>query len=1149
MDIDENNEDEEISIDFSKIKNLFKKKKDNKEQDNKISSPQENIEKPEHKEQDDNQKEDIEIKENKEQPSETTKTEDIKKEEPKQEEINKEETEDDEDISIDFSKIKNIFKSKKEDNSDIKENTEEITENQDDDEISFDFGKIKTFFKDLKKGFKEDKSEKNEDDEEISVDIKKTITSVKKYKHILLPALLIIIAMVFSIALRMQPAILPSTDNWAENSVHNQIRSSISSQINQQYPNLPEANRNSLVDAEFDKFLKEQKTQVKQQIESTSDYFKTRLQNDKGTTYLLAIDPYFWMRHAKNIIENGHPGDELRDGKPYDKYMYAPVGRGIPPDMFHAYFEAYLYKFLSIFNKNIDLMAVIFYVPILLSALCILPAFFIGKRLSGNLGGFASAFIIAVHPAFITRTAGGFADTDAYNVLFPLLITWLFLESFETKDNKKLIIYSTLAGLFVGLFSSAWGGWFYIFDFILFASVFYLIYYLILHRNEIRNISEFIKKPSFLNPLKSIVTFILSSAIFTTIIRDFSSFIEAFLVGPLAFARLKQVAITTIWPNVYTTVAEQNPASLNSVITQIGVGSTLLFLIGLTGIVLTMLKKDTKKQSDLWFALGSITWFVIILAIKPQNLPTFLALISLPLIIKLALIIKEKETEIDIKASILLILWFIATIYASVKGVRFTLLAVPAFAIAVGAALGITYHYLHKLITKGLKINKNVSKALTIILLCLLLFGPYKSGYATVKNEIPSMNDAWYSSLQKIDLEAQPDAIINSWWDFGHWFKMVGNRPVTFDGTSQNSPNAHWIGSVLAANNEDYAVGTLRMVDCGQNKAFEELDKVINDGARSIKIIENIVILNKEKARLKLLENKLSEEQADSVLKFSHCNPPENYFITSYDMVGKSGVWAHFGSWDFDRALIYNTFKKTEYKDDIEKSVSFLQDRFNYTRAASESIYFDIQAIGSDAEANSWISPWPSYGGSGSCTKISENAVECGIGQGGIVKIDLKTLQADIQTQQGVMHPNSIIMPLEDGTYKEKEFNNTIGLSITLIPVGTDSYQILISSPELAKSMFTKMFYLNGHGLKHFEKFSDVRDITGGRIIVWKVNWQGESENLLEHYEPEPVIEEEIIEETEEETTDETQSTNDSQEPTSEEITDPDNKTETTTEE
>ncbi len=57
------------------------------------------------------------------------------------------------------------------------------------------------------------------------------------------------------------------------------------------------------------------------------------------------------------------------------------------------------------------------------------------------------------------------------------------------------------------------------------------------------------------------------------------------------------------------------------------------------------------------------------------------------------------------------------------------------------------------------------------------------------------------------------------------------------------------------------------------------------------------------------------------------------------------------------------------------------------------------------------------------------------------------------------------------------------------------------------------MFYLNGHGLKYFDKFSDVRDITGGRIIVWKVNWEGKSANLLEYYQPEPVPEKEIEEE------------------------------------
>jgi len=1103
MDIEENNEDEEIDLDFSKIKNLFKRKK---------KAIEESEQEPEKKE------EPPKITPEREPKEETQKPEETKEETKTETKESEEKSEEDEEIKIDFSKIKNLFKKKKSG----EEPEQEVKEPKEDEEISIDLGKIKNFFK----GLKDKKEETESDDEEVSLNIKKTIGLFSKYKKFLLPTLLIIITMFFSIYLRVQPAYLPATDDWARNAAYNQVRSQIRSQIDQQYPNLPDANKDQLVNTEFEKALKAQKSQIDQQVKATSDYFKTRLQNEKGQTYLLAIDPYFWMRHARNILENNHPGDELRDGIPWDTHMYAPLGRPVPGDMFHAYLEAYLYKFLSLFNRDLDLMAVAFYVPVILSALCILPAFFIGKRFGGNFGGFVAAFVIAVHPSFLTRTAGGFADTDAYNVLFPLIITWLFLEAFETKNKKRILIYSTLSGLFVGLFSFAWGGWFYIFDFILAASIFYLFYFIILHREEIRNI---VKNQNFLNSVTAILIFIISSALFTSIFTSFGKFKGA-LTGPLAFARLKQVAITSIWPNVYTTVAEQNPASLNSVISQIGVGSMLLILIGLTGIALTMLKKETRKVSDLWFILASIIWFIIILGIKPQNLIWFLGLISLPIIIKLILILKEKEMNIDIKAAILLILWFTSTIYASVKGIRFTLLAVPAFAIALGVALGISYHYLHRLVTKGLKINKNISKILVVMLLCLLLLGPYRSAKGTVKNEIPSMNDAWYNSLQRIDFEAEPDAIINSWWDFGHWFKAVGDRAVTFDGTSQNSPNAHWIGSVLLTDDEDYAVGTLRMVDCGQNKAFDELNKVIKDGARSITIIEEIIRLSKEEANSILLDRGLSEEESSKVLEFTHCIPPEDYFITSYDMVGKSGVWSHFGSWNFDKALIYNTLKKKEYKNDIGKSISFLKDRFDYTEQQAESIYYDIQSIKNDAEANSWIAPWPSYGGSAGCSKIEEGKIRCGIGQGLNADINTETLQADIPTAQGLKHPNSVVLPLEDGSYKKRSFNDTIGLSMVIIPKGKESYQALMMHPDLDKSMFTIMFYLNGHGLKYFEKFSDTSDITGGRIIIWKVNWKGKAANLLEYY-LKPIPEEELIEE---ELTDEIKEEGSEDEPASE---------------
>ena len=71
--------------------------------------------------------------------------------------------------------------------------------------------------------------------------------------------------------------------------------------------------------------------------------------------------------------------------------------------------------------------------------------------------------------------------------------------------------------------------------------------------------------------------------------------------------------------------------------------------------------------------------------------------------------------------------------------------------------------------------------------------------------------------------------------------------------------------------------------------------------------------------------------------------------------------------------------------------------------------------------------------------------------------------------------------------------NATISLSL-LIDVQIDSnnqtkYKALIADPLLIDSTFTRLFFLDGKGTKYFEKFSDTTDITGSRIIVWKVKW------------------------------------------------------------
>jgi hypothetical protein len=241
-------------------------------------------------------------------------------------------------------------------------------------------------------------------------------------------------------------------------------------------------------------------------------------------------------------------------------------------------------------------------------------------------------------------------------------------------------------------------------------------------------------------------------------------------------------------------------------------------------------------------------------------------------------------------------------------------------------------------------------------------------------------------------------------------------------------------------------------------------------------------------------------------------------------MIGKSGVWAHFGSWNFDRALIYNTLKKKEYNNDLNKSVKFLQERFNYSEGDAENLFSEVQSITSSSQANNWIAPWPGYAGTTGCNK-NEDILTCNNG----FIINLTSKEASTQSPQGILHPKAISFPTNEGIIV-KEYNESLltlqngrNLGLALIKRG-DNYQLLQMDSDLTASMFTRLFYEEGIGLRYFKKFSDERSVFGGRIIVWKVDWEGKEKNVIAA--PEPESEEEVVIEIEANNTEIEQTTN-----------------------
>lgn len=56
---------------------------------------------------------------------------------------------------------------------------------------------------------------------------------------------------------------------------------------------------------------------------------KAYLTDEHGLPYMYELDSYYNYRVSRNYLMNGHLGDSLRDGVPWDSYSYYP--REDPP--------------------------------------------------------------------------------------------------------------------------------------------------------------------------------------------------------------------------------------------------------------------------------------------------------------------------------------------------------------------------------------------------------------------------------------------------------------------------------------------------------------------------------------------------------------------------------------------------------------------------------------------------------------------------------------------------------------------------------------------------------------------------------------------------------------------------------------------------
>ena len=67
---------------------------------------------------------------------------------------------------------------------------------------------------------------------------------------------------------------------------------------------------------------------------------------------------------------------------------------------------------------------------------------------------------------------------------------------------------------------------------------------------------------------------------------------------------------------------------------------------------------------------------------------------------------------------------------------------------------------------------------------------------------------------------------------------------------------------------------------------------------------------------------------------------------------------------------------------------------------------------------------------------------------------------------------------------------------MVLVPQGNEYSYVMMDSP-LEDSMFTRLYFMDGHGLTRFRKFSEQESVIRNRIVVWKVDWDGGEKNKV----------------------------------------------------
>lgn len=294
------------------------------------------------------------------------------------------------------------------------------------------------------------------------------------------------------------------------------------------------------------------------------------------------------------------------------------------------------------------------------------------------------------------------------------------------------------------------------------------------------------------------------------------------------------------------------------------------------------------------------------------------------------------------------------------------------------------------------------------------------------------------------------------------------------------------MANVLIAHDEETAINTLRMLNNGGNQAFETINRHLNDPLKSVLLLKKILTLEPGEAK-KILEACLPPSITGEIIRLIF-EPPKSqaYFIVDPTMPSKMSAISWIGNWDFLKVQIIQNLKNGADKRAIDDLATLGENATTIQKLLLEA------ALLNQSETTNWISQKIRFNSDLLKTKekdglaLFDNGLVYNPKEQGVYLYSCKDNKYKTPKNLFILENNE----LKEITYPDEPVSQSRAQidSSVLISKEEETYQAIMLNQGLAKSLFTRLYFLNGRGLKHFKPFLEKKDGEGA-IKVFEIIW------------------------------------------------------------